>query len=135
MKTIVIFRRKLSGNLGMFIVYNTSATYIIDVKFHYKYTYYYLVFYTCLPFRETGIRKDAPRDLTDRPTIDHMSFDRISMSVNFLKERTKYRPKISIICGTGLGMLITKFIFWYLFFSNINGCEISKSYEIFDILQ
>ena len=96
------------------------------------------MFYTYLPFRENDIRKDVPRELTDHPTIDHMSFDRISMSVNFLKERTKCRPKISIICGTGLGMLSQHcrllnlyYGIGYLFIC----CEIYNSNEIFHILQ
>ena len=80
---------------------------------------HFTVFYTCLLFRETGIRKDVLRDLAENPTIDHMSFDRISMSVNFLKERTKCRPKISIICGSGHGTLTTKLILWYYLFLNI----------------
>ena len=31
------------------------------------------------------------------------SFDTISISANYLLERTSYRPVIGIICGSGLG--------------------------------
>ena len=34
---------------------------------------------------------------------DNMSFDRISESAKYLKEKIKLRPKIGVICGTGLG--------------------------------
>ena len=36
-------------------------------------------------------------------TRDNMSFDRISESAKYLKEKIKLRPKIGVICGTGLG--------------------------------
>ena len=32
-----------------------------------------------------------------------MDFDLVSESANYLLKRTKYRPKIAIICGSGLG--------------------------------
>ena len=35
--------------------------------------------------------------------IDYMAFDRISITVKYLTQRTQYRPKIAIICGSGLG--------------------------------
>lgn len=34
-----------------------------------------------------------------------MTYDRCQESANFLLSQTKYRPKIGIICGTGLGTL------------------------------
>ena len=34
---------------------------------------------------------------------DYMSFDRISESAKYLKEKIRLRPKIGVICGTGLG--------------------------------
>ena len=34
---------------------------------------------------------------------DIMSFDRISESAKYLKEKIRLRPKIGVICGTGLG--------------------------------
>lgn len=38
-------------------------------------------------------------------SVDYMSFDRITMTATFLSEGTKYRPKIAIICGSGLAGL------------------------------
>ncbi len=32
-----------------------------------------------------------------------ISYERVSVSANYLLERTKHRPKIAIICGSGLG--------------------------------
>jgi purine-nucleoside phosphorylase len=32
-----------------------------------------------------------------------MAYERVSASANYLLERTKHRPKIAIICGSGLG--------------------------------
>ena len=32
-----------------------------------------------------------------------ISYERVSISANYLMERTKHRPKIAIICGSGLG--------------------------------
>jgi len=37
--------------------------------------------------------------------LDPISFENISESANFILERTKHRPKIGIICGSGLGGL------------------------------
>lgn len=37
--------------------------------------------------------------------IDYMSFDRISITVKYLMDKTLYRPKIAIICGSGLAGL------------------------------
>ena len=34
---------------------------------------------------------------------DNMSFDQISESARYLKEKVRLRPKIGVICGTGLG--------------------------------
>ena len=34
---------------------------------------------------------------------DNMSFDQISESAKYLKEKIRLRPKIGVICGTGLG--------------------------------
>jgi len=42
---------------------------------------------------------------TSNAEIDYMSFDRISTTVQYLEKRTHYRPKISIICGSGLDFL------------------------------
>jgi len=33
-----------------------------------------------------------------------LSYERVSVSANYLLERTKHRPKIAIICGSGLGV-------------------------------
>ena len=38
------------------------------------------------------------------PSVDYMSFEQVTISVDYLKEKTQYRPKIAIICGTGLGL-------------------------------
>lgn len=38
--------------------------------------------------------------------ICSMSYERVSTSANFLLERTSHRPKIAIICGSGLGELV-----------------------------
>ena len=35
-----------------------------------------------------------------------MDFNSISESANYLLNRTKHRPKIAIICGSGLGMQV-----------------------------
>ena len=32
-----------------------------------------------------------------------ISYERVSVSANYLMERTMHRPKIAIICGSGLG--------------------------------
>ena len=32
-----------------------------------------------------------------------MDFESVSESANYLLTRTKYRPKVAIICGSGLG--------------------------------
>ncbi len=32
-----------------------------------------------------------------------MAYEKVSTSANYLMERTKHRPKIAIICGSGLG--------------------------------
>ena len=32
-----------------------------------------------------------------------MAYERVSVSANYLMERTQRRPKIAIICGSGLG--------------------------------
>ena len=32
-----------------------------------------------------------------------ISYERVAISANYLMERTKHRPKIAIICGSGLG--------------------------------
>ena len=49
-----------------------------------------------------------------------ISYERVAISANYLMERTKHRPKIAIICGSGLGneYWITKLLgllFWFLF--------------------
>ena len=54
-------------------------------------------------FRYNDVMKEVPCDLN---TYDLISFDGVSTSVNYLKERTKHRPKISIICGSGLGIFV-----------------------------
>ena len=55
-------------------------------------------------FRRNSIFEEIPQ--TTNAEIDYMSFDRISTTVQFLEKRTHYRPKISIICGSGLGKFI-----------------------------
>ena len=57
-----------------------------------------------LLFRRSSIFEEVPQ--TTNAEIDYMSFDRISTTVQFLEKRTHYRPKISIICGSGLGKFI-----------------------------
>ncbi len=32
-----------------------------------------------------------------------MAFERVSVSANYLMDHTEHRPKIAIICGSGLG--------------------------------
>jgi len=53
--------------------------------------------------RRSSIFEEVPQ--TTNAEIDYMSFDRISTTVQFLEKRTHYRPKISIICGSGLAGL------------------------------
>ena len=36
-------------------------------------------------------------------------FNTISISANYLLERTKHRPTIGIVCGSGLGQFTTQF--------------------------
>ena len=36
---------------------------------------------------------------------DFIAFERVSESADYLMNRTKLRPKIAIICGSGLGKL------------------------------
>ena len=37
------------------------------------------------------------------------TYDDVKTTANFLLGRTKYRPKIGIICGSGLGKIFYKF--------------------------
>ena len=52
-------------------------------------------------YRRNSVYDDSHH--TSNAEIDYMSFDRISTTVQYLEKRTQYRPKISIICGSGLG--------------------------------
>jgi purine-nucleoside phosphorylase len=38
-------------------------------------------------------------------TIDDLSYERVSVTANYLLDRTEHRPKIGIICGSGLASL------------------------------
>ena len=40
--------------------------------------------------------------------LPYMAYERVDESVKYLMDRTMYRPKIAIICGSGLGMTV-----WY----------------------
>lgn len=55
--------------------------------------------------RNVTVCEDVPHASKSISDIDYMAFDRISMTVRFLEERTQYRPKIAIICGSGLDFL------------------------------
>ena len=35
--------------------------------------------------------------------LSSMSFERVSASASYLLERTEHRPRIAVICGSGLG--------------------------------
>ena len=61
-------------------------------------------FFTYYTNRNVTVCEDVPHASKSISDIDYMAFDRISMTVRFLEERTQYRPKIAIICGSGLGM-------------------------------
>ena len=63
------------------------------------------------PFRGNTISEDDHNKSVDSKlqSVDYMSFDRITMTATFLSEGTKYRPKIAIICGSGLGKSIIMF--------------------------
>ena len=61
-------------------------------------------FFTYYNNRNVTVCEDVPHASKSISDIDYMAFDRISMTVRFLEERTQYRPKIAIICGSGLGM-------------------------------
>lgn len=52
-------------------------------------------------FRRNSVYDEVPHSTNTE--VDYMSFDRISTTVQFLEQRTDYRPKIAIICGSGLG--------------------------------
>jgi len=53
--------------------------------------------------RRNSVYDEVPHSTNTE--VDYMSFDRISTTVQFLEQRTDYRPKIAIICGSGLAGL------------------------------
>ena len=67
---------------------------------------YYMIEFICISSIHHCYRRNSAYDdshHTSNAEIDYMSFDRISTTVQYLEKRTHYRPKISIICGSGLG--------------------------------
>ena len=66
-------------------------------------------------FRRNSVYDEVPHSTNTE--VDYMSFDRISITVQFLEQKTDYRPKIAIICGSGLGRKLSlkyKIAFRYL---------------------
>lgn len=43
-----------------------------------------------------------------------LAYERVSESANYLMSKTKQRPKIAIICGSGLGKETNK-VLWHCF--------------------
>ena len=52
-----------------------------------------------------------------------MDFNSISESANYLLSRTKHRPKIAIICGSGLGKKIIRYYSRERHISSVNAFE------------
>ena len=58
--------------------------------------------YTLEPNKLTKKLPNNPSE-ADNFSDFSISYERVSVSANYLLERTKHRPKIAIICGSGLG--------------------------------
>ena len=53
--------------------------------------------------RTQTVCEDVPARMNFHPAVDYMAYERVSITVKYLMDRTYYRPKIAIICGSGLG--------------------------------
>merc|ERR1712186_36806 len=58
-----------------------------------------------LPSSHTMMGKSKKESSTSKNTVDDMSFERVSASASYLLERTEHRPRIAVICGSGLAGL------------------------------
>ena len=83
-----------------------SRYFITNTKIFICFMNYYMIEFICISSIHHCYRRNSAYDdshHTSNAEIDYMSFDRISTTVQYLEKRTHYRPKISIICGSGLG--------------------------------
>jgi len=61
--------------------------------------------------RDRSLTTSISIETTDKETYESLSYENVSESAEYLLKRTSHRPKIAVICGSGLG---TRFFLHFL---------------------